>query len=102
MPPAASAYSAYRTAEVETLTQRDLIIKLYQGAERFLLQAKIGMENKQIESATEGCQKAKRIFVEFCRPSTSTLAARSRINCVTCIYLSSATSLKPISKKTRK
>ena len=42
MPPAASAYSAYRSAEVETLTQRDLIIKLYQGAERFLVQAKIG------------------------------------------------------------
>ena len=64
MPPA-HAYAAYRTAEVETLTQRDLIVKLYQGAERFLLQAKMGMENKQIENATVGCQKAKRIFVEL-------------------------------------
>ena len=64
-PPNRNAYSAYRSAEIETLTQRDLIIKLYQGAERFLIGAKMAMENKEIENANTLSQKAKRIFMEL-------------------------------------
>lgn len=66
MPPSAKAYSAYRSAEVGTLSQRDLVVKLYQGVERFLIQGKTGIQNGDRELALEGCQKAKRIIVELC------------------------------------
>lgn len=65
MASASAAFASYRTAEVETLSQRDLLIRLYQGAERFLAQARIAMLNKEWYQANEGCQKAKRIFVEL-------------------------------------
>ena len=65
MPPAHKAYAAYRSAEVETLTQRDLIVKLYQGAERFLVQCQMGMRNGDLEQMTTGSTKAKRIFIEL-------------------------------------
>ena len=65
MSPANHAAHAYRNAEVTTLTQRDLIVKLYQGAERFLIQAKAGMANDKEDLVLIGCQKAKRIFVEL-------------------------------------
>lgn len=62
---ASSAYSAYRSAEVETLNQRDLIVKLYEGAERFLNQACVAMQARQIEEAHHRCTKAKAIFIEL-------------------------------------
>jgi len=62
---AANAYSAYRSAELETIPQRDLIVRLYQGAERFLIQAQAAIHNKQIEMAHHNCQKAKAIFGEL-------------------------------------
>ncbi len=62
---AANAYSAYRTAELHTISQRDLIVRLYQGAERFLIQAQAAMHNKQMEMAHHNCQKAKAIFSEL-------------------------------------
>lgn len=65
MSPAVRAYNAYRSAEVETLSQRDLLVKLYQGAERFLNQAIVAMRARQIESAHDNSQKAKRIFAEL-------------------------------------
>jgi flagellar secretion chaperone FliS len=63
--PAANAYAAYRSAEVTTMSQRDLLVKLYQGAERFLVQARAALANQQWEMADTGCQKAKRIFMEL-------------------------------------
>lgn len=65
MASAAAAFASYRTAEAETLSQRDLLVRLFQGAERFLAQARIAMLNKEWYQANEGCQKAKRIFVEL-------------------------------------
>jgi flagellar secretion chaperone FliS len=62
---AANAYSAYRSAELQTISQRDLIVRLYQGAERFLVQAQAAMHNKQIEMAHNSCLKAKAIFTEL-------------------------------------
>ncbi len=62
---AANAYTAYRTAELATISQRDLIVRLYQGAERFLNQAQLAMSNKQVEMAHVNCQKAKAIFCEL-------------------------------------
>jgi flagellar protein FliS len=65
----ANAYAAYRTAEIETISQRDLIVKLYEGAERFLRQAQVAMRQRQTEIAHNNCLKARRIFIEL----TSTL-----------------------------
>ena len=62
---AANAYAAYRNAELQTIPQRDLIVRLYQGAERFLIQAQAAMHNKQFEMAHANCQKAKAIFSEL-------------------------------------
>lgn len=65
MTASAQARSAYRTAEVEGISQRDLIVMLYRGAERFLLTARAGMANAQIEAAHDNCLKAKAIFTEL-------------------------------------
>ncbi|MFW5828712.1 MAG: flagellar export chaperone FliS [Planctomycetota bacterium] len=65
MASAAQAYSAYKTAEVTTLTQRDLLIKLFEGIDRFLVQAAAGMRNSNPELTHKGCSKAKRIIVEL-------------------------------------
>jgi flagellar secretion chaperone FliS len=40
-------------------------VRLYQGAERFLIQAQAGIHNKQPEMAHVNCQKAKAIFSEL-------------------------------------
>ena len=61
----ANAYAAYRSAELQTIPQRDLIVRLYQGAERFLIQAQAAIHNKQHEMAHHNCQKAKAIFSEL-------------------------------------
>ena len=65
MSPAAAAFAAYRSAEVGTLSQRDLIVKLYQGAERFLTSSATAMEDGHRDTAIETAQKAKHIFVEL-------------------------------------
>ena len=65
MASAASAFASYRSAEAETLSQRDLLVRLFQGAERFLTQGRLAMMNKNWYQANEGCQKAKRILVEL-------------------------------------
>ena len=62
---AANAYQAYRNAELQTVSQRDLIVRLYQGAERFLIQAQTAMQNRQIEMAHRSCLRAKDIFNEL-------------------------------------
>jgi flagellar secretion chaperone FliS len=61
----ANAYRAYRSAEVETLSQRDLLVKMFQGMERFLVQAQLAMNNQQPAEAHEACQRVKAILVEL-------------------------------------
>lgn len=56
---------AYRSAEIEGLSQRDLLVKLFEGIERFLGQARTAMEAKQIEPAHNGCLKARAIIMEL-------------------------------------
>jgi flagellar protein FliS len=65
MSPAATAYAAYRSAEIETISQRDLIVLLYQGAERFLEAGRQAMELHQLETAMVQCRRAKEIFIEL-------------------------------------
>ncbi len=61
----AQAYNAYKNAEVRTLSQRELIVKLYEGADKFLLQAEAGIYNSEWEMAHTNCTKAKAIFMEL-------------------------------------
>lgn len=65
MSPAAAAFAAYRSAEIGTLSQRDLIVKLYQGAERFLTTSANEMDEGHRDTSLEAAQKAKHIFVEL-------------------------------------
>jgi len=60
-----TAYTAYRSAEVETVSQKELIIRLYQGAERFLNAGRIAMEANRGEEALNQCRRARDIFVEL-------------------------------------
>ncbi|MCK6488249.1 MAG: flagellar export chaperone FliS [Planctomycetes bacterium] len=63
--PARAAAGAYRRAEINTLSQRDLLVRLYQGAERFLTHARNAMAKGEIETAHGACQKTKAIFTEL-------------------------------------
>lgn len=65
MSPAATAYAAYRSAEIKTISQKDLIVLLYQGAERFLEAGRQAMELRQLETAMTQCHRAKEILVEL-------------------------------------
>lgn len=56
---------AYRSAEIEVLNQRDLIVRLYQGMERFLIKAQLAMQNFDPGTAHENCQRTKAILVEL-------------------------------------
>ena len=60
-----NASNAYRTAEVHTSSQKDLILCLYAGLERFLRTAQAAMRNRQIEAAHQHCEKAKGILTEL-------------------------------------
>ncbi len=59
------AYQAYKTAEVDTLSQRELLVRLYQGAERFIGQGLAAMREGRHEDCNTYCQKSKRIFLEL-------------------------------------
>ncbi|NRA38647.1 MAG: flagellar export chaperone FliS [Planctomycetes bacterium] len=59
------AFNAYKSAEIKTLSQRELIIKLYEGADRFLLHAQAAIYNQEWEMSHEKCSKAKAIFMEL-------------------------------------
>ncbi len=61
----AQAYTAYKSAEVGTLNQRDLLIKLYEGSIRFMTQARTAIYNEEWEMATTSSSKARRIFMEL-------------------------------------
>ena len=47
------------------MSDRDILVKLYRGAERFLIQAMIGLDNDHLEEARAYCHKAARIFAEL-------------------------------------
>lgn len=64
-PPSRNAAGAYRRAELGTISQRDLLVRLYQGLERFLGLARAAMARGDIEPAHANCQKAKAILTEL-------------------------------------
>lgn len=62
---AAVAYSAYRRSELETLTPRDLLVKLFEGLERFIDQAAMALDNGQLEAATKYTRRIRDIVFEL-------------------------------------
>jgi flagellar protein FliS len=62
---AALAYAAYRHAEVETLTQRDLLVKLFEGMERFIEQGAAAIRERRYDRATECCRRVREILFEL-------------------------------------
>lgn len=62
---AAIAYGAYRRSEIETLTPRDLLVKLFEGLERFLEQAALAMDNHHPEMATRNTNRIRDILFEL-------------------------------------
>jgi flagellar protein FliS len=62
---AAIAYSTYRRSEIETLTPRDLLVKLFEGMERFIEQGAMAMQNHHYEMAAKNCQRIRDIVFEL-------------------------------------
>lgn len=62
---AALAYSSYRRSEIETLTPRDLLVKLFEGLERFVEQGALAMDNHHIEMATKNTKRIRDILFEL-------------------------------------
>lgn len=62
---AAVAYSAYRRSELDTLTPRDLLVKLFEGMERFVEQGALAMENQHYEIAARNCMRVRDILFEL-------------------------------------
>ena len=60
-----TAQAAYRSAEVETVSQRELIVRLYLGAERFLGNGSEAIKANKGEEAVVQCRKARDIFIEL-------------------------------------
>lgn len=60
-----TAQAAYRSAEVETLSQRELIVRLYQGAERFIAAGRDAILANKGEEAVNQCRRARDIFIEL-------------------------------------
>lgn len=61
----ANAYGAYRSAEITTASQKDLIVRLYLGAEKFLDLACQAMVAKKYVDSMTNCRKARDIFMEL-------------------------------------
>lgn len=62
---AAIAYSAYRRSELETISPRDLLVRLFQGLERFIDQAALAIRNRRWELAHHSCSRAQAIVFEL-------------------------------------
>ena len=62
---ASNPYSAYRQTSVATATPEKLLLMLYDGAIRFLRQARLAMEQQDLESTNRWLGKLQDIFVEL-------------------------------------
>ena len=61
----AFALAAYRSATIETISQRDLIVRMFAGAESLMVRAGSAMEGQRIEEAHNCCRRARDIFCEL-------------------------------------
>jgi flagellar protein FliS len=58
-------YQSYRQIQIETANPVELVIKLYDGAIRFINQAKKGLETKNIPLADDSFRRAQDIIDEL-------------------------------------
>lgn len=58
-------YQSYRQIQIDTAGPLELVVKLYDGAIRFLNQAKRGMNENNIALANEGLKRAQDIIEEL-------------------------------------
>lgn len=59
---ATNPYAQYKKQSVMTMTQGEMLLKLYDEVLKQLVRAKAGIENKQISEKNEALQKAQRII----------------------------------------
>jgi flagellar protein FliS len=59
------ARSAYRSAEAETMSPRDLLIRLFVAAESGIREAVGHIARKEVEACNLSCQKSRAIFTEL-------------------------------------
>jgi flagellar protein FliS len=62
---AAIAYSAYRRSEVETLSPRNLLIKLFEGIEVSIEQGALAIQNRHYELAAKNTRRIRDILFEL-------------------------------------
>ncbi|MDR1538990.1 MAG: flagellar export chaperone FliS [Clostridiales bacterium] len=62
---ARNPYSKYEDHSIFTATKEDLTLMLYDGALKFINQAIVAVENKEIEKSSNLIQKVERIIQEF-------------------------------------
>lgn len=60
-----NAYNQYKVNSVFTATPEELTLMLYNGLVKFLMQAQAGIEEKNIEKASNSIMKAQDIIVHF-------------------------------------
>lgn len=58
-------YQAYKNASVQTSSQKQMVVMLYDGMHRFLDRAAQGIEEKDIEVAHNNLQKTGKILLEL-------------------------------------
>jgi flagellar protein FliS len=58
-------YQSYRQIQIETANPVELVIKLYDGAIRFINQAKKGLETKNLSLADDSFRRAQDIIDEL-------------------------------------
>ncbi len=74
---AATAYSAYRRSEVETLNPRNLLVKLFEAMEHSIEQGAMAMQNQHFEMSAKNCRRIRDILFEL--QSTLNFAAGGEV-----------------------
>jgi flagellar secretion chaperone FliS len=65
MNPYSQSANTYKNQQVHTASQEELLILLYDGAIRFLNQAKVALETQELEKYHTNIVKTQRIITEF-------------------------------------
>lgn len=62
---AAVAANAYRHAEIDTLSPRDLLVKLFECMERSIDEGALAMQNRHYEMSARSCRRIRDILFEL-------------------------------------
>lgn len=61
----AVAASAYRHAEIDTLSPRDLLVRLFECMERSIDEGALAMQNRRYEISAKACRRIRDILFEL-------------------------------------